>query len=116
MRRDNKGLTLIGVAVVLLIGVAAVLLIGGVLLDPADDNALVEINDKTLEVARFDAVDLEASGGITNAATVSFTDENGNSYLAVTEGASVTVGRGLMIERALGRGSHPAIATPDHHP
>ena len=33
--------------------------------DPAGDSAWVEIDDETLEVVRFDAVDLQASGAIT---------------------------------------------------
>ena len=34
-------------------------------LDPAGDSAWVEIDGETLGVARFDDVDLQASGGIT---------------------------------------------------
>ena len=87
MRLDNKGFTPVGVAAVLLIGG---MLLGDFHLDPANDSGWVEIDGETLEAARFDAVDLEASGGITNTATVSFTDENGNSYSAVNGGVSVT--------------------------
>ena len=87
MRLDNEGLALVRVAAVLLIGSAV---LGDFHLDPADDSAWVEMDGETLEVARFDAVDLESSDAITNIATVSFTDENGNSYSPVNGGASVT--------------------------
>ena len=102
MRLDNKGFTLIEVAVVLLIGgtlldislrstgpVMASFSVNaaqesflalhararahaverGITVDfhadPAGDSAWVEIDDETLEVVRFDAVDLVASGAIT---------------------------------------------------
>ncbi len=95
MRLADKGFTLIEFAAVLMIG--GTLFIGGTLLgdfhlDPANDSARVEIDGETLEVARFDAVDLEASSGIISTATVSFTDENGNSYSAVNGGVTMTFG------------------------
>ena len=89
MSPDNKCFTPVGVAVCILVG--------GMLfnshLDPVDDSAQVEIDGATLEVAPFEAVDLDVSGVITNTVTLSFTDENQNSYSDVSGGTSVTFQR-----------------------
>ncbi len=90
MSPDNKGFTPVGVAWCILTGG---MLLGSSYLDPADDSAQVEIDGGILEVARFEAVDLDLSGVITNTATLSFTDENQSSYSDVSGGVSVTFQR-----------------------
>ena len=87
MSPDNRGFTSVGVAWCILTGG---MLLGNFHLDPADDSARVEIDAGTLEVARFEAVDLDLSGVITNTVTLSFTDENQSSYSDVSVGVSVT--------------------------
>ena len=90
MSPDNKCFTPVGVAWCILTGG---MLLGSSHLDPAEVSAQVEIDGGTLDVARFEAVDLDLSGVITNSATVSFTDENRSSYSDVSGGVSVTFQR-----------------------